>query len=284
MVGDICHFDHFALPCLAEIVTSKSDQNGLLKNAQKSVFLTMKALEMKGSRSHMNSPLAKKRAMVLDDDPSMRAIMHKILEEQGMVVDEAANIPMAFEKIEKNHPHICIVDLKLQEESGFAFLQKMATIPQFRGIPVLICSASPQKEILLQLATLGIRNFLTKPIRQVDLIGKIKRILKDTGPLSYTFLEEKKPQARIVCEGKLIRLNELHCTISSLIKMPIHTPLELDIPFLREAQIECRFFESLNASLPGATGLYFTKLIIKGVSEKTTAAIRNLQNSWNQNE
>ncbi len=60
-------------------------------------------------------------------------------------------------------PDLAIVDLRLGESSGIDLMRRLRSDPVWAALPVVLCSATPDRESVLSSAQLGAAAFLTKP-------------------------------------------------------------------------------------------------------------------------
>ena len=122
--------------------------------------------------------LAGKRVLQIDDDPSFRLVVRKILEAQGMLYEEAPDLTSARQALAALAPDIIILDLNLEAgEKGQTFLLERRENSAWKKIPVLVCSADAQAEVVRECVLHGADDFLLKPIKQSWLIQRLNKHL-----------------------------------------------------------------------------------------------------------
>ncbi len=79
--------------------------------------------------------------MVVDDDPDLRAVLRKLLEEQGCAVVEAENGLAALRLVAESPPSLILLDLIMPQLDGFGFMSQLRKNPALRSIPVVVLTA-----------------------------------------------------------------------------------------------------------------------------------------------
>ena len=68
---------------------------------------------------------------------------------------------------------LMITDIMLPEMDGLALLGKMKESHDLKNIPVIMCSAHSQTEIVQRAIELGCRHYIVKPINPGRLLQKV---------------------------------------------------------------------------------------------------------------
>jgi len=82
-----------------------------------------------------------RRLLVVDDDPNMRTMLHKVLHDEGAEVVEAVDGEQALAAIAERPPDLVLLDLMMPGMSGFEVVARMRAGVQAAEIPVIIVSA-----------------------------------------------------------------------------------------------------------------------------------------------
>ena len=115
-----------------------------------------------------------KTVLVVDDNRSVRGLLRYQLERRGYTVLEAANGQEALEVAKRAHVDLITLDLMMPVMSGYDLLEVIRDDPVTSSIPVLIVSVlEDQGKGILP----GANDFLNKPFRESDLIGKVRTLL-----------------------------------------------------------------------------------------------------------
>ena len=79
--------------------------------------------------------------LLVEDDPSTRALTRKMLEREGWKVSEADNGRVALESMERERPRLILLDLMMPEMDGFEFAQRVRAHAEWRHIPIVVLTA-----------------------------------------------------------------------------------------------------------------------------------------------
>jgi signal transduction histidine kinase/DNA-binding response OmpR family regulator len=79
--------------------------------------------------------------LLVEDDPSTRQMMRKLLEKEGWVVAEAENGRVALERMAERVPDLILLDLMMPEMDGFEFVQVLHGNEHWRAVPVVVITA-----------------------------------------------------------------------------------------------------------------------------------------------
>jgi adenylate cyclase len=124
--------------------------------------------------------IAAPRALVVEDNPTDREMMRRLLVGEGWAVTAAGNGREALDRLKSELPNLIILDLMMPEMDGFEFLAEFRKGPTFASTPVIVVTAADLTledrrrldggvEHILQKASPNREDFL----RQIrDLIGR----------------------------------------------------------------------------------------------------------------
>jgi signal transduction histidine kinase/CheY-like chemotaxis protein len=79
--------------------------------------------------------------LVVEDDPSIREMVRRSLQQEGWAVAEAENGKVALERIAEKKPDLILLDLMMPEMDGFEFVAVLRTNPDWAKIPVVVVTA-----------------------------------------------------------------------------------------------------------------------------------------------
>jgi two-component system alkaline phosphatase synthesis response regulator PhoP len=125
----------------------------------------------------------KKRILIVDDDPDIRAAMQLILTSHGYEVATADSSKEAFEKIEETPPDLIIMDVMMGAiDEGFQATYRLKGDAVLRKIPVLMITAvsketgfafDPAKDE----SFLPVEGFIEKPVDPEELVNRIRSLI-----------------------------------------------------------------------------------------------------------
>jgi signal transduction histidine kinase/CheY-like chemotaxis protein len=88
------------------------------------------------------APMSPNRvALVIEDEPTSRGMLRRMLEKDGWSVAEAGNGREALERVAQQSPGIILLDLMMPDVDGFEFLAEMRQHPEWQTIPVIVITA-----------------------------------------------------------------------------------------------------------------------------------------------
>ncbi len=91
-------------------------------------------------------------------------MLRVLLERDSHTVWESGSPDEAWKVLEESAvPDLAILDLRLGEASGIDLMRRLRADPLWAALPVVLCSATPDRESVLNSAQLGAAAFLTKP-------------------------------------------------------------------------------------------------------------------------
>jgi CheY-like chemotaxis protein len=127
---------------------------------------------------------AKKQILLADDDRLTRDLMAHALRESGYEVIEAADGYEAYSQVQVHEPSVVLLDINMPGMNGLEFLDKLRRIPRRKDVPVIMITASSDKDEVLRAANLGIDDYVLKTNFSIDdLLDKIEKYMLDEDDL-----------------------------------------------------------------------------------------------------
>lgn len=120
------------------------------------------------------------RILLVDDEPTQRLIMARILRRAGYEVDTAGNGREALTKIESGDFHLLITDWEMPEMDGISLCRAMRASTREGYIYTLLLTARDSVEHVVAGLQSGADDYLTKPVIEPELIARLstgKRIV-----------------------------------------------------------------------------------------------------------
>jgi signal transduction histidine kinase/CheY-like chemotaxis protein len=87
---------------------------------------------------HGHPPL---QVLVIEDEPSIRQMVRRVLEKEGWVVREAENGKAGLQAVSENKPAVILLDLMMPVMNGFDFIRELRKNKDWQDIPVVILTA-----------------------------------------------------------------------------------------------------------------------------------------------
>jgi len=115
--------------------------------------------------------------LVVDDEPSLRVLLHGVLRLAGYDVREAVTGEEALAYLDgPEQPDAVLLDILLPGIDGWEVLARLGE-ERRRALPVLVLSASTGPAAHARAESLGCRGFVEKPFAVPDLIARLHQLI-----------------------------------------------------------------------------------------------------------
>jgi CheY-like chemotaxis protein len=122
-------------------------------------------------------PAARKKILLIDDEPIIVKLLSKRLEASGYLVITAADGEEGYRLIKSLHPDLVLSDLLMPKLTGYDLVQKLAKEKDgTQNIPVLIMTAKPSMKSFFD--NWEIHGFIAKPVVPEELLKKIADLME----------------------------------------------------------------------------------------------------------
>ena len=115
------------------------------------------------------------KILSVDDSRTIRLIVGKAFRPYEVTLLEAANGEEGLAVAAREKPDLIILDVTMPVMDGVTMLTKLKEDPDLKAIPVIMLTAESGRENVLQIARLGVRDYLVKPFKEDQLIEKAGR-------------------------------------------------------------------------------------------------------------
>lgn len=120
-------------------------------------------------------PLA--RIMVVDDSPTDQLQLKTFLTRNGFDVIVVGDGAKALELVRAQQPDCVLMDVVMPGINGFQATRALSKDPTTAGIPIVVVSSKGQETDRLWALRQGAREYIVKPVREAELISKLKSVL-----------------------------------------------------------------------------------------------------------
>ncbi len=120
------------------------------------------------------------RILLVDDEPTQRLIMARLLKRAGYDVDTASNGKEALAKIDSDDFQLMITDWEMPEMDGIALCSALRALKRTGYIYTILLTARDAVEHVVTGLQAGADDYLTKPVIEPELIARLntgKRIV-----------------------------------------------------------------------------------------------------------
>jgi len=119
----------------------------------------------------------RKKVLIVDDSPSVLAILKDLLDELGFAVISANNGQEAFSHIEKSRFNMIITDLKMPVMDGIEFVKRAKASPNCKFVPVVMLSSEEDEAKIAEARKAGVSTFMKKPINKGQFTAMVQIVL-----------------------------------------------------------------------------------------------------------
>ena len=127
---------------------------------------------------------ARRRILVVDDDPEIRVLTRAALEAADFEVVLAESGEDALNRLEQDGlPHLAIIDIRLPGLDGLSLCHKLQ---QISDVPVILVTVVDDEETVVRSLEEFAEDYIVKPFNPSELVARVGRILKRMGDFSYT--------------------------------------------------------------------------------------------------
>jgi adenylate cyclase len=118
-----------------------------------------------------------RRILVVDDSPTVLAMIEDLLIAQGYVVHTANDGEQALIAVAAERPDMIITDVNMPRMSGLELARALKHDPHTRAIPVLMLTASVEEKDLVESLGMGVEDYVRKPFSPAEMQARIANIL-----------------------------------------------------------------------------------------------------------
>ena len=121
--------------------------------------------------------MAKKKILLVDDEPSVLKILTRRLETNHYEVITATDGLEGLDRAMADKPDLIISDIMMPNMDGYTFVRKVRAHPPLSRVPVIILTAKDKMQELFMFQGVKDCDYLVKPFESEDLLKKIQELL-----------------------------------------------------------------------------------------------------------
>ena len=125
---------------------------------------------------------AKKRILVVDDEPDFASLVQRNLEKEGFEVDVAYDGVEGLEKVKSNPPDAIVLDVMMPEKDGYEMCAELKNDKEYENIPILMLTAVADRVTSTRYShhdgmSMQADDYLPKPASAEDITDSLKSLL-----------------------------------------------------------------------------------------------------------
>jgi two-component system cell cycle response regulator DivK len=117
------------------------------------------------------------RVLILENDYSNRILFTDYLEHCGYRVLPLPNEQQLFENLERFHPDVLILNLRMPVIDGFTVIEQLRRHPRWQQLAILVVSGYTLASDRLKAQQVGANAYLTKPVLPSDLSAAVANLM-----------------------------------------------------------------------------------------------------------
>ena len=153
------------------------------------------------------------RVFCVEDDSGIRELIEYTLSSTGFEVQCFENGACFFEALESSLPDIVLLDIMLPDIDGMEILRTLRSDKRYDSIPAILLTAKSERMDKIKGLDSGADDYITKPFDVLELISRIKAVLRrtrlvctDTDVLEHGLVRLDNKKHIVLVEGNEINL------------------------------------------------------------------------------
>jgi len=120
------------------------------------------------------------KVLTVDDSKTIRMIVKKAFKQYDCEMFEAENGVEGLAMTAKEKPGLIVLDITMPVMNGIEMLERLKSEATLKDIPVIMLTAESGKDNVMQIVKMGVKDYMVKPFKGEDLIGRVEKIIKLT--------------------------------------------------------------------------------------------------------
>lgn len=118
--------------------------------------------------------------LVVEDEPSLRAVLERALSFAGFAVTSVATVAATWARLAEERPDLVVLDIMLPDGSGLDVSARLRT--EHPEVAVVFLTARDSVDDRLTGFALGGDDYLTKPFSVAELVARVHAVLRRARP------------------------------------------------------------------------------------------------------
>lgn len=118
-----------------------------------------------------------KKILVVDDDPYILMSLEFLMKKNGYDVMVARNGTEALDIVEKQLPHLVLLDIMMPDVDGYEICKHIKASKKLKDAKVVFMSAKSKEADIKKGYDLGASLYITKPFSTREMMKQIKELI-----------------------------------------------------------------------------------------------------------
>jgi putative two-component system response regulator len=136
------------------------------------------AHDQPGASSRRLNGSAGPLVVVIEDEPTQRTLLSRVLERDGYQVIAMADGELGLRAIVESTPDLVLLDLNLPRMDGYEICRQLRLDPITSTLPVIVITAHTALQDMVAALDAGADDFLAKPVQQVELLARMRSAIR----------------------------------------------------------------------------------------------------------
>ena len=120
--------------------------------------------------------------LVMEDEDALATLLQYNLEKEGYDIVVAADGEEGLVQVDERQPDLVLLDWMLPKVSGIEVCRRLRGRPETRNLPIIMLTARGEESDRVRGLDTGADDYLTKPFSMVELIARIRAVLRRIRP------------------------------------------------------------------------------------------------------
>ncbi len=169
---------------------------------------------------------------VVEDDANIREIEMFALKSGGYEAEGFERASDFWRAVKERRPSLILLDIMLPDEDGLAVLKKLRAGQETKGLPIILVTAKTTEIDKVRGLDAGADDYITKPFGVMELLSRVKALLRRAEP------KEELPQLeKLVLSDIVLSMAERTCQVAGEMVELTYKEFELLALLIRNAGI-----------------------------------------------
>lgn len=142
----------------------------------------------------------------IEDDRNIRELVVYTLQSTGVSAVGFEDGKQFFKSLSEETPELILLDIMLPGEDGITILRKLKSSPDTKDIPVIMVTAKGSEYDKVKGLDLGADDYVTKPFGMMELVSRIKAVLRRSGKA------DKEDSSELSVDGIIMNIKKHQVT------------------------------------------------------------------------
>jgi chemosensory pili system protein ChpA (sensor histidine kinase/response regulator) len=124
---------------------------------------------------------ARPMALVVDDSITVRRVMERFLQRNGMRVVTAKDGLDAISTLAEQKPDIILLDIEMPRMDGYEFATHVRNDERVSDVPIIMITSRVGDKHRARAIEIGVNDYLGKPYQDSQLLESIRKLLEERG-------------------------------------------------------------------------------------------------------